>query len=144
MDSFYIPADIAANPEKFPPALGNLIYGAIISAINPKDKQAKIQKKFLLKKNINLLSKDNSAKTLSIEYMPYVMNILGIIYLSYAYDRGDVKDYKIVKNLFDTALKHQDLIKNPIHLGCIYNHIAQLYDNCLLYTSDAADETSRV
>lgn len=134
MDSFYIPADIAANPEKFPPALGNLIYGAIISAINPKDKQAKIQKKFLLKKNINLLSKDNSAKTLSIEYMPYVMNILGIIYLSYAYDRGDVKDYKIVKNLFDTALKHQDLIKNPIHLGCIYNHIAQLYDNAGEYS----------
>lgn len=134
MDSFYIPADIAGHPDSFPPALGNLIYGAIVSAINPADKQAKIQKKFLLKKIIHLLSQDNSAKTLSIEYMPYVMNLLGIIYLSYAYDRGDGKDYKIVKNLFDTALKHQDLIKNPIHLGCIYNHIAQLYDSAGEYS----------
>lgn len=128
MDSFYIPADLADNSQEFPEALSNLIYGAIISAINPADKESQIKKRFLLKKIIDRLSKDNSAKTLSIEYMPYIMNLLGIIYLSYAYDRGDEKDYKIVKNLFETAIKHQDLIKNPIHLGCIYNHLGQLYD----------------
>ena len=128
IDSFYIPAHMAENGEDFPSALSNLIYGACISAINPTNKEAQIQKKYLLKKVINILSRDNSAKTLSIEYLPYVMNILGIIYLSYAYDRGDGADYKIVKNLFDTALKHQNLIKNPIHLGCIYNHLGQLYN----------------
>ena len=128
MDSFYIPADATGTEQSFPEALNNLIYGAVISAINPHNRETQIQKKFLLKKIIDKLSKDNSAKSLSIEYMPYVMNLLGIIYLSYAYDRGDGKDYKIVKNLFDTALSHQDLIKNPIHLGCIYNHLGQLYD----------------
>ncbi len=128
MDCFYIPADINTSEENFPTALSNLIYGGVISAINPHNKETQIQKKFLLKKIINSLSKDNTAKSLSIEYMPYIMNLLGIIYLSYAYDRGDGKDYKIVKNLFDTALNHQDLIKNPIHLGCIYNHLGQLYD----------------
>ena len=139
MDSFYIPADVAGKQEGLPPALVNLIYGAIISTVNPTDNPAKTKKRFLLKKIINTLSKDNSAKTLSIEYMPYIMNILGIIYLSYAYDRGESKDYKIVKNLFDTALKHQDLIKNPIHLGCIYNHIAQLYDSAGEYSSRRSD-----
>lgn len=128
MDSFYIPADLSSSEKDFPSALNNLIYGGVISAINPHNKETQIQKKFLLKKIINSLSKDNSAKTLSIEYMPYIMNLLGIIYLSYAYDRGEGKDYKIVKNLFDTALSHQDLIKNPIHLGCIYNHMGQLFD----------------
>lgn len=134
IDSFYIPADLSSPEKDFPPALNNLIYGAVISAINPQNKETEIQKRFLLKKIISQLSKDNSAKTLSIEYMPYVMNLLGIIYLSYAYDRGNGKDYKIVKNLFDTALNHQDLIKNPIHLGCIYNHLGQLYDSSSEYS----------
>ena len=62
-------------------------------------------------------------------YLPYIMNFLGIIYLSYSYDNHQEKDFKIVRNLFDTALKHQDLIKNPIHLGCIYYHLGQLYDS---------------
>lgn len=133
LDSLYIPADLAGSRETFPPALANLIYGSIVSAVNAADKENKIRKRFLLKKIIDLLSRDNSAKSLSVEYMPYIMNFLGIIYLSYAYDRGSGKDYKIVKNLFETAISHQVLIKNPIHLGCIYNHLAQLYDT--------ADET---
>lgn len=135
MDCFYIPADITDSSQELPEALSNLIYGAIISTINPADKEAQIRKRFLLKKIIDHLSKDNSAKTLSIEYMPYVMNLLGIIYLSYACDRRTDKDYKIVKNLFETAIKHQDLIKNPIHLGCIYNHLGQLYDCAGEHTS---------
>lgn len=134
LDSLYIPAEIAGNREKFPPALVNLIYGSIVSAVNATGKENKIRKRFLLKKIIDLLSKDNSAKSLSVEYIPYIMNFLGIIYLSYAYDRGSGRDYKIVKNLFETAISHQVLIKNPIHLGCIYNHLGQLYD-----TADEAE-----
>lgn len=139
MDSFYIPADLANAEQSFPQAITNLIYGAVLSTLSPQHKEAKIQKKFLLKKIIDKLSRDNSAKTLSIEYLPYVMNLLGIIYLSYAFDRGDDKDYKIVKNLFETAIKHQDLIKNPIHLGCIYSHLGQLYDCAGEYTTKRPD-----
>lgn len=65
--------------------------------------------------------------------MPYIMNFLGIIYLSYAFDKSDGRDFKIVKSLFDTAIKHQDLITSPIHLGCIYNHLGQLYDCATRY-----------
>jgi len=56
------------------------------------------------------------------------MNFLSIIYLSYCAKSNEDKDFKIVHNLLDTALKHQDLIQNPIHLGCIYYHLGQLYD----------------
>ena len=58
---------------------------------------------------------------------------MGIIYLSYAFDKSDGRDFKIVKSLFDTAIKHQDLITSPIHLGCIYNHLGQLYDCATRY-----------
>lgn len=78
---------------------------------------------------------DNSAKNLPSEYMPYIMNFLGIIYLSYAYDQENGRNFKTIYNLLNTALKHQDMITNPIHLGCIYYHIGQLYDSATIYTT---------
>ena len=128
LDSLYLPAEMISPQNTIPPAISNLIYGAVVSALNTSTKEKKIQKRYLLKKIINHLSKDDSAKNLSLEYMPYIMNFLGLIYLSYCFDRGQGKDFKIVKNLFDTAIKHQDLITSPIHLGCIYYHLGQLYD----------------
>lgn len=131
MDSLYIPA--RPENEIYPEAVISLIYGGLLSAVKTSGAQAKIYKRYLLKKIIDRLSKDNSAKTLSIEYMPYIMNFLGIIYFSYAFDKSDGHDFKIVKGLFDTAVKHQDLITSPIHLGCIYNHLGQLYDCATRY-----------
>ena len=129
LDSLYLPADIFKNyGASFPAPLTNLLYGAIISALNLENKTQKIQKKYLLKKIIARLSADNSAKNLSVDYIPFVMNFLSIIYLSYCAKSNEDKDFKIVHNLLDTALKHQDLIQNPIHLGCIYYHLGQLYD----------------
>lgn len=127
MDSLYIPASLIEHPETFPLAISNLIYGAVVSSLNTFSKESKIQKRFLLKKIIDKLSQDNSAKSLSVDFMPYIMNFLGIIYLSYSYDKSNERDFKIVKNLFETAISHQDLIKSPIHLGCIYYHLGQLY-----------------
>ena len=135
LDSLYFPASALSDESVFPLAISNLIYGAIVSSLNITNKEQKIQKHYLLKKIITKLSSDNSAKTLSIDYLPYIMNFLGIIYLSYCRDRKDVKDYKIVNNLLKTAIKHQDLIKNPIHLGCVYYHIAQLNDCAALNLS---------
>ena len=128
LDSLYLPAEIFENAEKFPPSITNLIYGAVISALNTPAKEQKIQKRYLLKKTIAKLSNDNSAKSLSIDYLPYIMNFLGIIYLSFSAESETDKDFKIVQNLFETAIKHQDLIKSPIHLGCIYYHLGQLYE----------------
>ncbi|MFV0625769.1 MAG: hypothetical protein ACK5N8_00280 [Alphaproteobacteria bacterium] len=128
VDSLYIPAINLNDREKIATAVINLIHGAIISTVESKDKELKIYRKYLLRKIIDRLINDDSAKSLSIEFMPYIMNFLGIIYLSYAFENKDDKDFKIIKNLFETAIKHQDLISNPIHLGCIYYHLGQLYD----------------
>lgn len=128
LDSLYLPAAIFSSAAVFPSSVANLIYGAVVSSLNTPVKTHKIQKHYLLKKIIAKLSSDDSAKSLSIEYLPYIMNFLGIIYLSYCAEQNKDKDFKIVKNLLETALKHQDLIKSPIHLGCIYYHFGQLYD----------------
>jgi len=128
LDSLYIPAVFFEQPQQFPPAILNLIYGAVISSLNQANAPARIQKRYLLKKIIDQLSKDNSARNVSVEYMPYIMNFLGIIYLNYAHDTHDEKEFKITKSLFETAVKHQDLISSPLHLGCIYYHLGQLYD----------------
>lgn len=130
LDSLYLPAAVFEDSGlAFPPSLITLIYGAIISALNQTSKTQQIQKRYLLKKIIAKLSADSSAKSLSIEYLPYIMNFLGIIYLSFCAHAETDKDFKIVKNLLEAALNHQDLITNPLHLGCIYHHLGQLYDS---------------
>ena len=73
MDSLYFPASFFANASSFPAPLLNLLYGAIIASINTEDKTKQIQKKYLLKKIIAKLSSDNSSKSISFEYMPYVI-----------------------------------------------------------------------
>lgn len=127
LDSLYLPAQLFEQGVIFPQSLLKLIYGAIISSLNMTDKIRQIQKKYLLKKIIAALSTDNSAKTLSVNYIPYVMNSLGLIYLTYCGQQPQEKDIKIVKNLLETALAHTDQIQNPLHLGNIHYHLGQMY-----------------
>ena len=134
LDSLYIPAVILEQPETFPSALLSLISGAVLSALTPKSKEEQIYRKYLLKKIIHHLTQDDSAKKLPETYLPYILNFLSLVYLSYAYDEGTARNFKTINHLLNAALKHQDLITNPIHLGCIYYHIGQLYDSASLYT----------
>ena len=135
LDSLYIPAAFLENPILFPPAIHHLINGAILSAISPMDAQQRIYRRYLLKKAIYALSKDDSAKNLPEEYLPYILNFLGIIYLSYAHEEEDGRNFRTINQLLNAALKKQDLISNPIHLGCIYYHFGQLYDSAAQCTT---------
>lgn len=138
MDSFYIPADILDdNSPSIPAPLLLLLYGAVISAINNPEREYQIYKKYLLKKIVHQLSQIDSAQSLGTEYMPYVLNFLGLIYLSLAYDSTESDNFKIVKDLFESTLKHQEQILHPTHLGCIYNHLGQLCDCATRYISNS-------
>ena len=131
LDSLYLPAGIFNGENPFPSSILSLITGAIISSLNPTTKPSEIRQRYLLKKIIHELSIDNSAKNMGLEYMPYIMNFLALIYLSYCRHNDNEKEFKIVNNLLETAIKHQDLIKKPVHLGCIYNHFGQLHDTAI-------------
>lgn len=127
LDSLYLPAQIFDNAASFPPAIINLIFGAIIMAAPIDTKQKQIQQKFLLKRIIDQLSKSDSAKIMPVEYLPYIMNFLSLIYMTYCQFSSEEKDFKVVSKLLKVAIDHQDLIKNQMHLGCIYSHFGQLH-----------------
>ncbi|MBE6443792.1 MAG: hypothetical protein E7020_03895 [Alphaproteobacteria bacterium] len=127
LDSLYLPVSLFDNVATFPNSVLNLILGAIISSLNAVNKQVLIQQKYILRKIIKTLSADDSAKNMTLEFLPYIMNFLAIIYLTFCRRSDNEKEFRIVNNLLDTAIKHQDLIKNPLHLGCIYNHFGQLH-----------------
>ncbi len=126
LDSLYLPAKMFDNVAEFSNSVLNLIVGAIVSCLHVENKKTEVQQKYLLKKIVKSLSADNSAKNMPIEVLPYVMNFLAVIYLTYCQKSENEKDFKIVNNLLETAIKHQDLISNKIHLGCIYNHFGQM------------------
>lgn len=127
LDSLYLPADIFDDASNFPPSILSLITGIIIMATPVHTKQQTIQQKYLLKRIIDQLSQSNSAKLMQVEYIPYIMNFLALIYLTYCRNSEEEKDFKIVNKLLSNAINHQDLIKNPVHLGCLYNHFGQLH-----------------
>lgn len=127
IDSLYIPAEYLSSPESIPENIGDLIYGAILSAISIGN-DFSAYRKFLLHKNIDKLMRNESLQYTTSEYTPYTFNFLGLIYLSYAYDNKDNKEFKIIKSLFETAIKYQNFMTNQTHLGCIYYHLGQLYD----------------
>ena len=131
LDSLYLPASLFEGDRFFPKPVLNLVAGAVISCLNTSDKRTAIQQKYLLKKIIRELSADSSAKNLGVEFLPYIMNFLALIYLTYCKNNNSEKDFKIVNGLLDTAISHQDLVKNQVHLGCIYNHYGQLHLSAL-------------
>lgn len=136
MDSFYVPAEILDNDGTVPPGLLLLLYGAVVSAVNNPAKEYQIYKKYLLKKTVHQLSQIDSAQSLGLDYMPYILNFLGIIYLSVAYESPYADDFKIVRGLFESALRHQNKLLQPTHVGCIYYHLGQLYDSATKYANE--------
>jgi hypothetical protein len=110
LDSLYLPAALFDGDKAFPKPILNLVSGAIVSCLNAADKQTAVQQKYLLKKIINVLSADNSAKNMGVGYMPYIMNFLALIYLSYCQNNNNEKDFKVVNNLLEAAVSHKDLI----------------------------------
>ncbi len=129
MDSLYLPSELLdGNSPQLSSDLILLLYGTIISSVNPTEREKQIYKKYLLKKISYQLSQIDSLQSLEDNYLPYLLNILGIIYLSLAYDSQHHEDFKIIKDLFSSALQHQNQILQPTHLGCIYYHLGQLYD----------------
>lgn len=133
LDSLYIPAGSLDNISAFPDSLTNLLHGAVISAVHRSEKEYRIYQKYLLKKIVSRLAQTDSAKEMGLEYLPYILNFLGIIYMSLAYESAYEEDFKIIRNLFTGALKYQDMIMQPTHLGCISYHLGQLYENAALH-----------
>lgn len=127
LDSLFVPLNYFTNPESFSESMLLLIYGVIVAAVPPVTNEQKLYKPQVLKDIISLLAADTSQKDIPREFMPYLMNMLGKIYLCNSYSDLTEKDIKIISNLFDTALKNRSTMRLPIYYGCIFNNLGQLY-----------------
>lgn len=133
LDSLFIPLNYLTTAGNFSESVLLVICGIIIAAIRPVTNDQKNNKQQLLKSIIELLAADTSPKDISLEFMPYIMNMLGKIYLSNTQNNLTASDVEIIKNLFETALKDIRLMTQPIYYGCVYHNMAQLYE-CAYHT----------
>jgi len=128
LDGLFVPLSYFADVSKFSASLLLMIYGIIVAAITPVTNEQKQHKPGILKEIIQLLSADTSPKDLSREFMPFIMNMLGKIYLSNAQNNFQQKDVEIIESLLSAALKNTQYLHLPIYYGCIYNNLGQLYE----------------
>ncbi|MDO4161910.1 MAG: hypothetical protein Q4D80_02755 [Pseudomonadota bacterium] len=127
-DSLFIPLNYLTDINNFSESLLLLIYGVIVAAVTPVTNEQKQRRPQILNDIISLLSADKSPKDISKEFMPYIMNMLGKIYLSNTRDDLSVQDIKIIQNLFESALNSKQYMRLPIYYGCIYNNLGQLFE----------------
>ncbi len=135
LDSLFVPLSYFASPENFSESLLLLIFGIITAAIVPVTNDQKLHQPKILQELIETLSADTRPKDFSREFMPYIMNMLGKIYLNSAATAGlTTRDIKIIDTLFNEALQSRQYMRLPIYYGCIYNNLGQLYETA--YQSD--------
>lgn len=128
LDSLFIPLSYFSDTDKFSASLLLLIYGIIIAATKTVTNEQKENKPKLLQNILKLLADDTSHKELAREFMPFIMNMLGKVYLNSVYDNLTDKDVEIIENLLSGALKNNQYLRMPVYYGCIYNNLGQLYE----------------
>lgn len=131
LDSLFIPAEYFEHISFFPEVLENLITGMIAASISEQRIDLRFLKQKLLKSVISRFGAKNSGDKDDLMFSFYVMNVAGLIYLSYSQKELTQRNFDITKELFANALSHKSQIMQNIHLGCIYKNIAQLYETAL-------------
>ena len=134
LESLFVPLSYFTDADNFSESVLMLIFGIITAAIIPVTNDQKQHQPKILQELIEVLSSD-SPKDISREFMPYIMNMLGKIYLKSATAAGlTLKDIKIISTLFDEALRNKQYMRLPIYYGCVYNNLGQLYETAYLVT----------
>ena len=135
LESLFVPLSYFTDAVNFSESVLMLIFGIITAAIIPVTNDQKQHQPKILQELIEVLSSDSSPKDISREFMPYIMNMLGKIYLKSATAAGlTLKDIKIISTLFDEALRNKQYMRLPIYYGCVYNNLGQLYETAYLVT----------
>lgn len=127
LDSLFLPANYFTSEGIIAPQLMQLIKGIVFAAVSPVTKEQKQHRTDLLKNTVGKLS-DAGFEELPPEFMPYVMNMLGKIYLASAEDSLAADDIKITEDLFAGALDGVRRMRLPVYYGCVYSGLGRLYE----------------
>lgn len=128
LDSLFLPLSYLNDIKKFSPSMALIISGIIVAGTTPVTNLQKKYQAQILQDIIRKLSKDTSPKDISREFMPYIMNILGKLYMLSNLKNLTTNDVKIISGLFETALKNKQYMRLPIYYGIIYANLGQLYE----------------
>ncbi len=131
LDSLFVPAEYFEHINFFPEILTNLITGMMAASISEQRIDLRHLKQKLLKGVITKITTDAPIDNNNLMFSPYVLNTVGLIYLSYSQNELTQKTFDTAKELFMNALSYQHQIMQNVHIGCIYKNLAQLYEIAL-------------
>ncbi len=128
LDSLFLPINYLTDISNIPHSVALILAGIIVAGTTPVTNLQKKYKAQILEDIIKKLAKDTSPKDISREFMPYIMNIIGKLYLINNLNKISLNDIKIISELFETALKNKQYMRLPIYYGIIYANFGQLYE----------------
>ena len=110
--------------KTLPAQLFDLICAVAVMAAEVKNAAAK---QAVLQNLVDKISKEKSPKGLGIEYMPYILNMLALIYLQSRSDSLNISDVKAVSGMLDNAHKYVAQIGDALFAGSVYANYGKLY-----------------
>lgn len=140
LNSLYLPLSCFGNQREFPPELWLIVYGGILAAIKPITSSQKKHRLQILQEVVAAMAKENAPDNLSAEFKPYILNLVGKIYLSSVFDFIKQKDTELIKDIFEKVIANKQYMRLPIYCGCAYENLAQLYEQSYWAGSDQKTE----
>jgi len=125
-DCLYLPMNFFEN-AKFCRSGANLVAGAALLCKDPSSPEEKKSYFSLLKNIISFLCNDETAGDVPFQCMPYILSLLGSLYLEYFSARLTKKRFSDVKYIFEKALGHKAVFAKKIHIAPIYIHLGNLF-----------------
>ena len=107
-----------------PAQLFDLICAVAVMAAEVKNAAAK---QAVLQNLVDKISKEKSPKGLGIEYMPYILNMLALIYLQSRSDSLNISDIKAASGMLDNAHKYAAQLGDALFAGSVYANYGKLY-----------------
>ncbi len=118
LDGLYLPFDYFKEGT-LPEVMVDLICAMILAAT---DSRADV-----LSELVDKIAKKGSPAGLSVEYMPYVLNTISLVYLHAKFDKLQLSDVNIISSMLENAHNTAERIKDGLLMGSIYANFAQLY-----------------
>lgn len=110
--------------KTLPTQLFDLICAVAVMAAEVKNGAAK-QK--VLQNLVDKISREKSPQGLDIEYMPYILNMLALIYLQARLNNLNITDVKAISGMLDGAQKYAARLGDVLLVGSVYANYGKLY-----------------
>lgn len=118
LDGLYLPFAYFEQ-KKLPEVMAELLAAIILMVGGERPE--------ILKKLTEDIGRKGTPQGLSVAYMPYVLNMLALVYLHAKRDVLQLKDVNLISSMLENAHNAASGIKDGLLTGSIYAHFGQLY-----------------